>query len=99
MLRFSYILGNSAIRYRIRIIWRAYDVHVKKQSLAIRGFRKGKNAIHLARVLGDQKLDYVMAAILGARYLASSVGRDEAVIRAYILNQEVEDERLDQMNL
>jgi putative transposase len=29
----------------------------------------------------------------------STVGRDEAVIREYIRNQEREDERLDQMNL
>jgi putative transposase len=29
----------------------------------------------------------------------STVGRDEAVIRNYIRNQEEEDQRLDQMNL
>jgi REP-associated tyrosine transposase len=32
-------------------------------------------------------------------YFVSTVGRDEAVIRAYIRHQEREDERLDQMNL
>ena len=32
-------------------------------------------------------------------FLVSTVGRDEAVIREYIRNQEVEDERLDQLNL
>jgi putative transposase len=32
-------------------------------------------------------------------YLVSTVGKDEAVIRDYIRNQEVEDERLDQLNL
>jgi putative transposase len=32
-------------------------------------------------------------------YFVSTVGRDEAVIREYIRNQEQEDSRLDQMNL
>jgi len=32
-------------------------------------------------------------------YLVSTVGKDEAVIREYIRNQEVEDERMDQLNL
>jgi putative transposase len=32
-------------------------------------------------------------------YWASTVGRDEAVIREYIRNQEPEDQRLDQMGL
>jgi hypothetical protein len=42
----------------------------------------------------------IPASISGrAGYLVSTVGRDEAVIREYIRNQEVEDERLDQLNL
>ena len=32
-------------------------------------------------------------------YFVSTVGRDEAVIREYIRNQEKEDERLDQLGL
>jgi len=32
-------------------------------------------------------------------YFVSTVGRDEAVIREYIRNQEREDSRLEQMNL
>jgi putative transposase len=32
-------------------------------------------------------------------YFVSTVGRDEAVIRAYIRNQEKEDERLEQLQL
>jgi len=31
--------------------------------------------------------------------MVSTVGRDEAVIREYIRNQEKEDQRLDQLNL
>ena len=32
-------------------------------------------------------------------FYGSTVGRDEAVIREYIRNQEKEDQRLDQLNL
>ena len=32
-------------------------------------------------------------------YFVSTVGRDEAVIRAYIQHQESEDKRMDQLNL
>ena len=39
-------------------------------------------------------------ALLGARLLRQhTVGRDEEAIRAYIRNQEKEDQRLDQLNL
>jgi len=62
------------------------------------GFMKGKSAIHLARVYGSGSR-ILSAKLLGARYLVSMVGRDESVIREYIRNQEVEDERLDQLNL
>ena len=32
-------------------------------------------------------------------YFVSTVGRDEATVRAYIRNQEQEDARIDQLNL
>jgi putative transposase len=32
-------------------------------------------------------------------YFVSTVGRDEAVVRAYIRNQEKEDRKLDQLRL
>jgi putative transposase len=63
------------------------------------GYIKGKSAIHLARTYGERKQNYVGQYFWARGYLVSTVGRDEAVIRDYILNQEVEDERLDQLNL
>lgn len=63
------------------------------------GFIKGKSAIHLARVYGERKRNFV-GQHFGARgYFVSTVGRDEQVIRAYIRNQEAEDQRLDQLQL
>jgi putative transposase len=63
------------------------------------GFIKGKSAIHLARVYGDRKQNYVGQNFWARGYFVSTVGRDEAVIREYIRNQEAEDKRLDQMNM
>lgn len=63
------------------------------------GFIKGKSAIHLARVYGERKRDFVGQHFWARGYFGSTVGRDEAVIRAYIRNQEKEDERLDQLGL
>ena len=36
---------------------------------------------------------------LGRGFFVNTVGRDEEAIRAYIRNQEKEDQRLEQMNL
>ena len=63
------------------------------------GFIKGKSAIHLARVYGERKRNFVGQHFWAWGYFVSTVGRDEAVIRAYIRNQELEDQRLEQMNL
>ena len=63
------------------------------------GFIKGKSAIHLARVYGERKQNFVGWHLWARGYFVSTVGRDEKVIREYIRNQGEEDERLDQMNL
>ena len=63
------------------------------------GFIKGKSAIHLARVYGERKQNFVGQHFWARGYFVSTVGRDEQTIRDYIRNQEQEDQRLDQMNL
>jgi len=63
------------------------------------GFIKGKSAIHLARVYGERKQNFVGQHVWARGYFVSTVGRDEQTIRQHIRNQEQEDERLDQMNL
>jgi putative transposase len=63
------------------------------------GYIKGKSAIHLARTYGERKQNYVGQNFWARGFFVSTVGRDEAVIRDYIRNQEKEDERLDQLNL
>ena len=63
------------------------------------GYIKGKSAIHLARVYGERKRNFVGQHFWARGYFVSTVGRDEEVIRQYIKNQEAEDKRLDQMRL
>ena len=63
------------------------------------GFIKGKSAIHLARVYGEQKRNFVGQHFWARGYFVSTVGRDEEVIRQYIRNQENEDARLEQLSM
>ena len=63
------------------------------------GYIKGKSAIHLARVYGERKRNFVGQHFWARGFYVSTVGREEAVIREYIQKQEQEDKRLDQMNL
>ena len=63
------------------------------------GYIKGKSAIHIARVFMGRKKNFVGQHFLARGYFVSTVGREEAVIREYIKNQEKEDERLDQLGL
>jgi len=52
------------------------------------GFIKGKSAIHLARVYGERKRNFVGQHFWARGYFVSTVGRDETVIREYIRKQE-----------
>lgn len=63
------------------------------------GFIKGKSAIHLARVYGERKRNFVGQHFWARGFYVSTVGRDESVIREYIQKQEEEDKRLDQLGL
>ena len=63
------------------------------------GFLKGKRAIHLARVSGERRRNFVGQRFWARGDFVSTVGRDEATIREYIRHQEQEDQRLDQLNL
>jgi len=63
------------------------------------GYIKGKSAIHIARQFSGKTRNYVGQHFWARGYFASTVGRDEVVIRNYIRHQEAEDRRIDQMKL
>jgi putative transposase len=63
------------------------------------GYLKGKSAITIARRYGGRKRNFTGEVFWARGYFVSTVGLDEAMVRAYIRNQEKEDERYDQMKL
>jgi len=63
------------------------------------GFIKGKSAIHIARTYLGRRKNFTGQNFWARGYYVTTVGRDEATIRAYIQHQEEEDQRLSQMDL
>ena len=63
------------------------------------GYMKGKSAIHIARTFAGRKRNFVGQHFWARGYFVTTVGRDEAVIREYIRNQEREDRRQEQLRL
>ena len=63
------------------------------------GFIKGKSAIHLARVYGERKRNFVGQHFWARGYFVTTVGSDEEAVRQYIRAQEAEDRRLEQLEL
>ena len=63
------------------------------------GYIKGKSAIHIARSYLGRRQNFTGQQFWARGYYVSTVGRDEIAIREYIQKQEVEDQRLDQLNI
>jgi len=63
------------------------------------GFIKGKSAIHIARNWLGRRRNFVGQHFWARGYFVTTVGREEAVIRRYIRDQEKEDRRVDQLKL
>jgi putative transposase len=63
------------------------------------GYIKGKSAIQIARKFGSRQRNFSGENFWARGYFVSTVGLDESIVRAYIHNQEEEDERYDQMRL
>ena len=63
------------------------------------GYMKGKSAIHIARTYLGQRKNYRGMSFWARGYFVSTVGADEEVVRAYIREQEQEDQRVEQLQL
>jgi len=63
------------------------------------GFIKGKSAITIARTYFGRRKNFTGQHFWARGYHVSTVGRDEAVIRKYIKDQEDEEKRLMQLAL
>jgi len=63
------------------------------------GYIKGKSAIAIARRFVGRQKNFTGQNFWARGYYVTTVGRDEAAIRRYISAQEVEDKRLDQLEM
>ena len=63
------------------------------------GFLKGKSAIAIARNFMGRRKNFTGQHFWARGYHVSTVGRDEAMIREYIRNQEKEDQKIEQLAL
>ena len=63
------------------------------------GYIKGTSAIYIAREFTGRSRNYARQHFWARGYFVSTVGREEAVIRASIQQQEREDRRLDRLPL
>ena len=68
-------------------------------SQVVVGYMKGKSAIHIARTYLGQRKNYSGMNFWARGYFVSTVGANEDVVRAYIREQEQEDQRIEQLNL
>lgn len=63
------------------------------------GYIKGKSAIGIARRFVGRNRNFSGENFWARGYFVSTVGLDEDMVRAYIRNQEEEDERYEQLKL
>ena len=63
------------------------------------GYMRGKSAIHIARTYLGQRKNYGGMSFWARGYFIPTVGTDEEVIRAYIREQEKEDQCVEQLSL
>lgn len=60
---------------------------------------KGKSAIQIARQFGGRQRNFTGENFWARGFFVSTMGLDEQIVRAYIRNQEAEDNRYDQMKM
>ena len=71
-----------------------------KYSVAqIIGYMKGKSSIWIAQNVERKMRNFLGHKFWARGYFVTTVGRDEEVIRAYIRNQELADQQLEQFEL
>ena len=63
------------------------------------GFMKGKSAIHIVRTFMNRRKNFMGENFWARGYYVSTAGKDEEVVRRYIIQQEAADRRVDQLQL
>jgi REP-associated tyrosine transposase len=80
-------------------VHRLLSIPPKDSVAQVVGCIKGKAAMHIARTFMGRRKNYTGHHFWARGDYVSTVGRDEATIRAYIRTHEAEDRRLDHMGL
>lgn len=100
------VFRRLASQKESRIYRRAFDdgscAYADFDSTEVRraaGHIKGKSAIHMARVYGEKKRNFVGRCFWARGCFVWTVGRDETMIREYVRHQEQEDQRIEQLSL
>ena len=76
------------------------EIHDERvRGVQCRRVPQGESAIQIARKFGGRQKNSTGEHFWARGYFVSTVGLDENIVRAYIRNQEEEDERYDQMKL
>ena len=84
---------------RCSTIWPGISIPPKYSVAEVIGFIKGKSSIWIAQNIERKAKNFTGHKFWARGYFVSTVGRDEDTIRAYIKNQELADQQLDQMEL
>ncbi len=63
------------------------------------GFLKGKSSTWIAQNIAGKHKNFAGHKFWARGYFVSTVGVNEEVVRKYVQNQEVEDKRIDELNL
>jgi len=77
----------------------AFSIPPKYAVSNIVGYLKGKSAILIARRFRGRQRNFNGEHFWARGYYVSTVGLDEEMVRAYIRNQEAQDEYRDQMSM
>ena len=88
------IMGG-AIRAIINNVHMIISIPPKYAALQVVGYIKGNRVSHIARRYSRSKKHFVDQHFWARGHFASTVGRDEHVIRGYIRYQEQEGRRVD----
>ena len=63
------------------------------------GYLKGKSAIQIARQFRGKNRNFTGENFWARGYFVSTIGLDEEIVRAYVRNQDAEDNRYEQLNV
>ena len=103
----QYIAGHAGLRCFVAarsspptyILCMCISIPPKYSVSNVVGYIKGKSAIGIARHFMGKSRNFSGENFWARGYFVSTVGLDEAMVRAYIREQEKDDERYEQLKL